>query len=41
MATRVLIAGGGVAAREAAQAQRKLGEDSVSEEMLAPEPQFL
>jgi sulfide:quinone oxidoreductase len=40
MATRVLIAGGGVAALEAALALRKLGEDRVSVEMLAPEPQF-
>ena len=40
MATRVLIAGGGVAALEAALALRDLGEDRVSVEMLAPEPQF-
>ena len=40
MATRVLIAGGGVAALEAALALRELGEGRVSVEMLAPEPQF-
>ncbi len=40
MATRVLIAGGGVAALEAALALRDLGEGRVSVEMLAPEPQF-
>ena len=40
MATRVLIAGGGVAALEAALALRELGEDRISVEMLAPEPQF-
>ncbi len=40
MATRVLIAGGGVAALEAALALRALAEDRVSVEMLAPEPQF-
>jgi sulfide:quinone oxidoreductase len=40
VATRVLIAGGGVAALEAALALRALGEDHVSVEMLAPEPQF-
>jgi sulfide:quinone oxidoreductase len=40
MATRVLIAGGSVAALEAALALRDLGEDRVSVEMLAPEPQF-
>jgi sulfide:quinone oxidoreductase len=37
---RVLIAGGGVAALEAALALRELGEGRVSVEMLAPEPQF-
>ena len=40
MATRVLIAGGGVAALEAALALRALGEDQVSVELLGPEPQF-
>jgi sulfide:quinone oxidoreductase len=40
VATRVLIAGGGVAALEAALALRALAEDRVSVEMLAPEPQF-
>ena len=40
MTTRVLIAGGGVAALEAALALRALAEDRVSVEMLAPEPQF-
>src|SRR5829696_319487 len=40
VATRVLIAGGGVAALEAALALRKLGEGRVSVEMLAPESQF-
>jgi sulfide:quinone oxidoreductase len=40
VATRVLIAGGGVAALEAALALRALGEDRVNVEMLAPEPQF-
>ena len=40
MATRVLIAGGGVAAFEAALALRELGEGRVSVEMLAPETQF-
>jgi sulfide:quinone oxidoreductase len=40
VATRVLIAGGGVAALEAALALRELGEGRVSVEMLAPEPQF-
>ncbi|HEY8776453.1 MAG TPA: hypothetical protein VIM33_08265 [Gaiellaceae bacterium] len=40
MATRVVIAGGGVAALEAALALRALAEDRVSVEMLAPEPQF-
>src|SRR6266542_4031804 len=38
--TRVLIAGGGVAALEAALALRELGEGRVSVELLAPEPQF-
>ena len=40
MATRVLIAGGGVAALEAALAVRALAEDRVVVELLAPEPQF-
>jgi sulfide:quinone oxidoreductase len=40
VATRVLIAGGGVAALEAALALRELGEGRVSVEMLAPEPDF-
>jgi sulfide:quinone oxidoreductase len=40
VATRVVIAGGGVAALEAALALRALAEDRVSVEMLAPEPQF-
>jgi len=40
VATRVLIAGGGVAALEAALALRELGEGRVSVEMLAPEPEF-
>jgi sulfide:quinone oxidoreductase len=40
MATRVVIAGGGVAALEAALALKALAEDRVSVEMLAPEPQF-
>ncbi|MGZ8702784.1 MAG: hypothetical protein ACXWZY_10915, partial [Gaiellaceae bacterium] len=40
MATRVLIAGGGVAALEAALALRALAEDRVSVELLAPEPHF-
>ena len=40
MATRVLIAGGGVAALEAALALRALAEDRVSVELLAPEPEF-
>jgi sulfide:quinone oxidoreductase len=40
VATRVLIAGGGVAALEAALALRALAEDRVSVEMLAPEPHF-
>jgi sulfide:quinone oxidoreductase len=37
---RVLIAGGGVAALEAALALRVLAEDRVSVELLAPEPHF-
>jgi sulfide:quinone oxidoreductase len=37
---RVVIAGGGVAALEAALALRALAEDRVSVELLAPEPQF-
>jgi sulfide:quinone oxidoreductase len=37
---RVLIAGGGVAALEAALALRALAEDRVSVELLAPEPSF-
>ena len=40
MATRVLIAGGGVAALEAALALRALAEDRVRVELLAPETQF-
>ena len=40
MAMRVVIAGGGVAALEAALALRALAEDRVSVELLAPEPQF-
>ncbi len=40
MATRVLIAGGGVAAIEAALALRACAEDRVSVELLAPEPLF-
>jgi sulfide:quinone oxidoreductase len=40
LATRVVIAGGGVAALEAALALRALGEDRVSVELLAPETQF-
>jgi sulfide:quinone oxidoreductase len=40
MATRVLIAGGGVAALEAALALRALAEDRVSVHMVAPEPSF-
>src|SRR5687768_14039423 len=38
--TTVLIAGGGVAALEAALALRELAEDRVSVELLAPEPHF-
>ncbi|MGH3065447.1 MAG: FAD-dependent oxidoreductase, partial [Gaiellaceae bacterium] len=38
--TRVLIAGGGVAALEAALALRDLAADRVSVELLAPEPHF-
>ena len=37
---RVVIAGGGVAALEAALALRALAEDRVSVELLAPETQF-
>src|SRR5215216_2990614 len=40
VATRVLIAGGGVAALEAALALRALAEDRVGVELLAPEPHF-
>jgi len=40
VATRVLIAGGGVAALEAALALRALAEARVSVELLAPEPRF-
>ncbi len=40
MATRVLIAGGGAAALEAALALRELAEGRVEVELLAPEPQF-
>jgi hypothetical protein len=40
VATRVLIAGGGVAALEAALALRELGEGRVSVEIIAPEPEF-
>jgi sulfide:quinone oxidoreductase len=40
VATRVLIAGGGVAALEAALALRDLAEGRVEVELLAPEPQF-
>jgi heterodisulfide reductase subunit A-like polyferredoxin len=40
VATRVLIAGGGVAAIEAALALRSLAEGRVSVELLAPEPLF-
>jgi sulfide:quinone oxidoreductase len=40
VATRVLIAGGGVAALEATLALRALAEDRVSVELLAAEPQF-
>jgi len=40
VATRVLIAGGGVAALEAALALRALAEDRVSVQLLAPEPHF-
>jgi sulfide:quinone oxidoreductase len=39
-AANVLIAGGGVAALEAALALRALGEERVSVELLAPEPHF-
>jgi len=40
VATRVLIAGGGVAALEAALALRALAEDLITVELLAPEPHF-
>jgi sulfide:quinone oxidoreductase len=40
MAMRVLIAGGGVAALEAALALQALAEERVSVELLAPEPHF-
>ena len=40
MATRVVIAGGGVAALEAALALRALAEERVEVELLAPEPHF-
>jgi sulfide:quinone oxidoreductase len=40
VATRVLIAGGGVAALEAALALRALAEDRVEVELLAPQPHF-
>jgi sulfide:quinone oxidoreductase len=40
VATRVFIAGGGVAALEAALALRALAEDRVTVELLAPEPHF-
>jgi sulfide:quinone oxidoreductase len=40
VATRVLIAGGGVAALEAVLALRALSEDRFSVELLAPEPEF-
>jgi len=40
VAARVLIAGGGVAALEAALALRALAEDRLSVELLAPEPLF-
>src|SRR5215218_5911452 len=40
VATRVLIAGGGVAALEAALALRALAEDRVGVELIAPEPHF-
>ena len=39
-ATRVLIAGGGVAALEAALALRRLAEERVSIDLVAPEPRF-
>lgn len=39
-AANVLIAGGGVAALEAALALRALGEERFSVELLAPEPHF-
>ena len=40
MASRVLIAGGGVAALEAALALRRLAGDAMFVELLAPEPRF-
>jgi sulfide:quinone oxidoreductase len=40
MATRVLIAGGGVAALEAALSLRALAEERVSVELIGPEPHF-
>ena len=40
MATRVVIAGGGVAALEAALALRALAEERVEVELIAPEPHF-
>lgn len=40
MTTRVVIAGGGVAALEAALALRELAEERVAVELLAPEPHF-
>src|SRR5438046_150059 len=40
MATRVLIAGGGVAALEAALALQELAGDRVAVELVAPEPRF-
>ncbi len=40
MAARVVIAGGGVAALEAALALRALAEDRVGVELIAPEPHF-
>ena len=40
MATRVVIAGGGVAALEAALALRALGEERVEVELVGPEPHF-
>ena len=40
MKTRVVIAGGGVAALEAALALRELAEERVVVELVAPEPHF-